>query len=80
MLFFSYTFVFNYLSSITTNYPLIKSELFPACFPCSKKIFLSQSSSGSNGKNIVETPEAMIVGDLSNLIQGLSRSLLRPFC
>ena len=43
----------NNLSTITMISSLIISELFPAFFSCSKKFNLSQSSSGSEDKNIV---------------------------
>ena len=54
----------NNLSTITTISSSIISELFPAFFSCSNNLNLSQSSSGSEDKNIVfEIPEAMIAGD-----------------
>ena len=71
----------NNLSTIAIISLLIKSELFPACFSCSRNFNQLHSSSGLDGKNIeFEIPEAMITGDLSNLLIDLSRSLLRPFC
>ena len=57
------------------------SELFPACFSCNNNLNLSQSSSGSDDKNIVfQTPEAETIrpGDLSNFIRVLSRVDLLP--
>ena len=49
----------NNLSTIATISSLIMSELFPACFFCKNNFNLSQSSSGSDDKNIVfETPQA----------------------
>ena len=71
----------NNLSTIATISSLIMSELFPACFSCSNNFNLLHSSSGSDDKNIVfETPEAIILGDLSILIIDLSQSFLFPFC
>ena len=59
----------NSLSTIATISPLIILELFQACFCRSNNFNLSQSSSGSDDKNIVfETPKSMIAGDLSNFI------------
>ena len=50
------------LSSIAKISFLIKLELLPACFCCSNNFNLSESSSGSDGKNIVfEIPEAEII-------------------
>ena len=52
------------------------SELFPACFSSSNNRNLSQSSFGSDDKNIVfETPEAETIepGDLNNFISVLTR-------
>ena len=63
----------NSLSTIATICLLIKSELFLACFSCSNSFILSQSSPGSDDKNIVYTPEAMIGGDFYNSIRVLSR-------
>ena len=66
----------NNLSTIATISSLIKSELFPACFSCSNNFNLSQSSLGSDDKNIVfETPQAETIkpGDFSNFIRVLSR-------
>ena len=60
---------------------LIMSELFPACFSCNNNFNLSQSSLGSDDKNIVfETPEAETIkpGDLSNFISVLSQVDLLP--
>ena len=57
----------NNLSTIATISSLIILELFPACFSCNINLNLSQSSSGSEDKNIVfETPEAETIkpGDL----------------
>ena len=71
----------KFLLTIAIFSLLIKSELFPACFSCSNNFILLHSSLGSDGKNIVfQIPEAMIAGDLGNLIIDLSRSLLGPFC
>ena len=72
---------FNNLSTIATISSLSMSELFPACFSGNNKFNLSQSSSGSDDKNIVfETPEAETInpGDLSNFISVLSRGDLIP--
>ena len=71
----------NNLSIITTISSLIISELFPACFSCYNNFNLSQSSLGSDDKNIVfETPEAETIkpGELSNFISLLARVDLLP--
>ena len=68
------------LSTIATISSLIMLEVFAVCISHSSNFNLSQSSSRSDGKKIVESPEAMIAGDSSNLIKDLSGSLLRPFC
>ena len=69
----------NNLSTITTISSSIISELFPAFFSCSNNLNLSQSSSGSEDKNIVfEIPEAMIAGELSIFIIELCLILGRP--
>ena len=68
----------NNLSTIATISSLIISEFFPACFSCNNNFNLLQSSSRSDDKNIVEIPEAMIAGDLSNFIRVLSRVDLLP--
>ena len=48
----------NNLSTIATFFRLVITELFPACFSCRNNFNLSQSSSGSDDKNIVfETPK-----------------------
>ena len=55
---------------------LIMLELIPACSSCNNNLNLSQSSLGSDGKNVVlETPETKIVilVDLSNFISVRSR-------
>ena len=52
------------------------SQLFPPYLSCNNNFHLSQSSSGSDDKNIVfETPEAENIkpGDLSKFIRVLSR-------
>ena len=60
---------------------LILTDLFPACFSCENNFNLSQSSLTLNGKiNVLETPEAIILGDSSNFVTDLSLSLFRPFC
>ena len=68
------------LSIIAKISSLIRSELLPACFFFSNLFNLSQSSFslGFSGKNIVDIPEAIIAGDLSNLISDLSRVDLLP--
>ena len=66
----------NNLSTIAMISSLFMSELFPACFSCNNNFNLSQSSLGSDDKNIVfETPEAETIkpGDLSTFISVLSR-------
>ena len=67
------------LSTIAMISSLIILELLPACICCNNNFTLSQSTFGSDDKNIVEIPEAMIFGDLSNLIKPSSLSLFRPF-
>ena len=53
----------NNLATKTTISSLIVSELSPACFSCNNYFNLSQSSLGSDDRNIVfGTPEAMIAG------------------
>ena len=64
------------LSTIATIFSLVKSELLPAFFSCSNKFYLSQCSLGFSGRFIVENPETMIAGDLSNLTRDLSLGLL----
>ena len=60
---------------------LIVSELFPACFSCNINVNLFHNSSGSDDRNIIlEIPDAIRAGDLSNFIIELSLSLFRPFC
>ena len=71
----------NNLSTIATISLLIMPELFPACLSCSNNFILSQSSSGSDDKNIVfETPEAETnkPGDFNNFIRVLSQVDLLP--
>ena len=69
----------NNLSTIATISSLIKSELLPACFSSNNNFYLSQSSSGSDDKNIVfERPEAIILGELSNFISVQSLVDLLP--
>ena len=71
----------NSLSSKARKTLLIKSELFPACFSCSKNYNQAQSSSGSDDKNIVfEFPEAETIkpGDLNNFKSVLSQVDLLP--
>ena len=70
----------NNLSTIGPISSLIILEIFPACFSCSNNFNLSQSSLGSHDKNFVEIPEAMIAGQLSSFVGGLSLILGRPFC
>ena len=47
----------NNLSTIAIISLLIKSELLPACFSCSKIFNLSHKSSGLDDKNIVIEPK-----------------------
>ena len=70
----------NSLSTIAIVSSLIMSEFFHACFYCNNSFNLSHFSLASDGKNFVENPEAMIAGDLSNFVSGLSLLLFRPFC
>ena len=64
----------NNLSTIAMISSLIILELFPACFSCNNNFNLSQSSLGSEDRNIVfGTPEPIITGDLSHFIRVLSR-------
>ena len=70
-------FVDMHLSSkkLSANAMLSSSiilEICPACFFCSNNIILSQSRLVSDDKTIVGIPEAMIAGELSNLIRNLS--------
>ena len=58
----------NNLSTIAIISSFSMSELFPACFSCSNDLNLSHSSLGSDDKNVVEIPEAMIAGDLGDFI------------
>ena len=58
----------NSSSIISTIFQFISIEKSPVRFCCSNNFSLSHSSIGFSGKNIVETPEAMIAGDLSNLM------------
>ena len=74
-------FYSNNLSTMATISSLIMSDLFPACFPCNNYFNLSQSSSGSDDRNIVfETPEAETInpGDLGIFTSVLSRVDLLP--
>ena len=68
----------NNLSSMAIISSLIKSKLFPACFFCSNNFNISQSSSGSDGKNVYEIPQTMIAGQLSNFKRDLPLVLGRP--
>ena len=52
------------------------SELFPACFSCSKSFYLAHSSLDISGKNSKQIRKAMIAGYLSSIIRGLSLVLL----
>ena len=66
----------NNLSNFAIFSLLIESDLFPACFSCSIKFILSQSSLGSDGVKIVfEIPESEIIklDDLGNFIGVLSQ-------
>ena len=57
------------LSIIATISSLIILELLPACFSCNNNFNLSQSSLGSDDRNIVfQTPEATIAGNSSIFI------------
>ena len=69
----------NNLSSITITSALIKSKLLPAFF-CSNNFNLLHNSSESDGKNIVQLPDALIAGDFNKFISDLPLSLFRPFC
>ena len=68
------------LSAKTIISSSILLELFSACFSCYNNSILPQSSLGSDDKKIVEVPETMIAGDLSNFISDLSVLLFRAFC
>ena len=65
-------FCSNHFPTIATLFLLLMSELFPACFSCSNKFILSQTSSGSDGQTFVEITESMMAGDLSNFLSVLS--------
>ena len=68
----------NNLSAIATISSSIILEILPACFSCDNDFNLSHNSLGSDGKIIVEVPEAMIAGDLSNFISVRSLVFLLP--
>ena len=68
----------NNLPTITMIFSLIMSEFFPVCFFCSNIFNLSESSSGLNGENIVETQEAKIGCDFSIFISVRPRVDLLP--
>ena len=57
---------------------LTMSEVSPACLSCSNKIIFCHNSLGSDDKNLVESPEAMVAGDLSNFRVALSLVRGRP--
>ena len=72
-----------YLSSLSTLAmisSLIMLELFSACSSRSNNSNQSQSSVGSEGKNIVESPQALIAGKLTSFMRDLFLLLFRPFC
>ena len=58
----------NNLPTIATISSLIILELIPAFFSCSNTVNLLHNSSGSDDKVIVEIPEAIKAGDLSDFI------------
>ena len=60
------------LSTIATHSSLIFSEVFPACFSCKNNFSLLHNPSGSDGKNIVDIPDARIADDLSNFMSSIS--------
>ena len=62
------------------NSSLISSDLFVACLSCYINFVLSHSLLGSDDKNLVQIPEAMIAGDLGNFIIDLSLLLFHPCC
>ena len=71
----------NSLSSIAKISLLFVSELFWPCFSGTNNFLLSQSSSGSDGKNIVfQIPEAETIkpGDLGNSVSKQSRVDILP--
>ena len=69
----------NNLSTIARISSLIILEILPACFSCNNNFILSQSSLGSDDRNIAfETPEVMIAGELGNFIRVLSRVDVLP--
>ena len=57
----------NNLSTIGKICSSIKLDLLPPCFFCNSNFNLSQSSSGSDDKNLFEIPEAILAGDSSIL-------------
>ena len=67
------------LSTIATIPSLIMLELFPTCFSCDNNFNLSHNSLRFSGKNIVETPEALITGDSSNFLRDLPLVLVVLF-
>ena len=70
----------NKLSAIATISSSLLLQLFTACFFCQNNFNLSQGLLGSDDKIIVEFPEAIIAGELSNPIGDLSLLYSRPFC
>ena len=68
----------NNLSTIATISSSLETELFPPCFSCNSNFKLSQSSTGSDDKNLVEIPEDMIARDSSIFIIELCLILGRP--
>ena len=71
----------NNLSTIATISSLIMIELLQACFSCSNKFNLTQSSLGLDDKSTVfEIPEAETIqpGDLGNFLSVRSRVDLLP--
>ena len=80
MLFLDMHLYSNNLSTRPMISSLIMSELFRACNSYSNNFNLPQNLSRSIHNKLVEFFEAMIAGDLSNLILDLSRSLLRCVC
>ena len=69
----------NNLSIKTTFSSLTRFEFLPAQFSSNNNFNLLQSSLGLDGKNNVETPEAIKAGTLSKLMRVLSLLPLRLF-
>ena len=68
----------NNSSTLANFFLLSLSEFLPACFCWSNIFNLSHSSLGSHDKTFVESPEAIIAGDISTSTIDPSPGLFRP--